>query len=331
MVKIAFIGDSGHGANFTINGIEGRENEVKFVGAAPGSKGESIKFMPSLARFGGTNLYDDYKEMLRVEKPDLVVVDNYYAQHAPIVVDAFNAGCHVFCEKPIASTLEELDDIYYAWQQAGTRLTSMLNFRYTGSFYKAWQLIQEGAIGDVRLLNAQKSYKMGTRPQFTHRRENYAGTIPWVGIHGIDWIAWMSGRKFVSATALQTRAYNGGNGSLETNALVQYQLEDDVMASLTIDYFNPPTAPRWGDDRIRVVGTKGVLEVKGPDYLTLINGDAEGIQQLDCPAEQQMFPDFLDEIQGKGQCRVTAEASFIATEAAIRAQMAADTHTTVYF
>lgn len=330
MIKIAFIGTSGH-SGFALNGSEGRD-DVCFTAVAPGSEGEIVTgILPSIRHFGTEpHVYEDYRELLRRETPDLVVVDTYYGNHAICAQAALEAGCHVFIEKPIATTLPQLEELRKAYDKAGTELTAMFNYRYTGSFYRAWQLIQEGAIGEVRLLNGQKSYKMGTRPAFTHDRATYGGTIPWVGSHAIDWVSWMSGQKFLSVNAVQSRMHNGGFGTLETDALVQFQLTNEVIASVTIDYCNPATAPVHGDDRIRVVGTNGVLEVKG-NSLTLINGDAEGIQQISCPPTTEMFPDFLDQIHGTGRCRVSAEDAFTSTEASIRAQMAADSGSKVTF
>lgn len=330
MIKIVFIGASGH-SSFALNGSQGR-TDVCLAAAAPGSPGENVAgLVPGIRHLGmEPTLYEDYREMLRKEKPDLAVIDTYYGNHAVCAQAALEAGCHVFIEKPIATTLPQLESLRRAYEKAGTQLTAMFNYRYVGSFYRAWQLIQEGAIGEVRLLNGQKSYKMGTRPDFTHSRDTYGGTIPWVGSHAIDWISWMSGQQFISVTALQSRMHNGGFGTLETDALVQFRLTNEVLASVTIDYCNPPTAPIHGDDRIRVVGTKGVLEVKG-DSLTLINDAAEGIQTIEVPPTTEMFPDFLDQIQGTGVCRVSAEDAFNSTEASLRAQLAADTGSTVLF
>lgn len=332
MTNIAFIGDSGHGGNFTINGCAGLQDSVNFVACAPGSEGETIKMIPSLKAFGSDpKLYDDYKEMLAKEKIDIVCVDPYYGDHAKAAIAAFEAGCHVFCEKPIATTMEDFEAVKEAWKKAGTEFTAMLNFRYNGNFYKAYQMIQEGRIGEVRLLNGQKSYKFGTRPEFAKKRATYGGTIPWVGIHAIDWLQWLSGKKFVSASAAQTRLRNNDNGELETDALVLYQMEDEVLASVTIDYLNPKTAPTWGDDRVRVVGTKGVIDVR-PGSVTLLNDEADGYQTIEFGPDEQMFPDFLGQCLGDGRkCRVTAEDAFNATEAAIRAQIAADTGSIVLF
>lgn len=329
-MKVCYIGSSGH-AGFAFEGAKGHP-EVQFAAAAPGSVGESMETVLSAMRqFGGEPvLYQDYREMLRKEKPDITVVNCHYGDHYRAAVDVMQAGSHLFVEKPIATTLEQLNLVREAYSRSGVQMAAMFNYRYFSSFYKAWELIQQGAVGEVRLLNAQKSYKLGIRPSFTYQRESYGGTIPWVGIHGIDWIAWMSGQRFLSVTSVQSSHGNQGFGTLEMDALCQFQMTHEVVASLTVDYFNPQQAPDHGDDRIRVVGTRGVLEVKGSE-LTLINAQAQGVQRIACLPCGQIFAGFLDQIEGKSCCRVTAESSFYATEAAIRAQMAADRGEKVVF
>jgi len=268
--------------------------------------------------------------MLDTEKPDVAVVDNFYASHAEASMAVLERGIHLFAEKPLATQLSQLEQLEEAHQKAGVVMLPMFNYHYYGTFQKAHALIREGAIGAVRLLNAQKSYRLGTRPDFMKVRSSYGGTIPWVGIHGIDWINWLSGKKFVSASALQSTLYNRGNGDLEVSGLVQFAMEDEIAASLTFDYLNPATAPRHGDDRIRVVGSEGVLEIRDQE-LTLINADAPGIQKPECPPDVDIFADFLNVIEGCGSGLLTAQDGFRATEAALRAQMAADCGKTILF
>ena len=320
-MKTAMIGASGHSV-FCVPEAFCKERE--FTAIAPGSRGESVKDMiRGLERLGyPIREYGDYREMLRREKPEVVIVDNYYGEHGPVILDAFGAGCHVLAEKPVAVSLEELEQMEEAWKRAGTKFGAMFTYRYEGAFCGAKQLIDAGAVGRVRLLNAQKSYKFGKRPEFMTRRESYGGTINWVGIHGIDWILWMSGGKVQSVSAVQS-AQEAENGVCpETAALAQFRLNDGMMASLTVDYLNPATAPVHGDDRIRVVGTEGVIEVR-ENRIFLING--EGIQQPANLSGGDMFADFLDQIQGKAEGRMCAEEIFAVSRAAIMAQMAADT------
>ncbi len=320
-MKIVIIGASGH-VGITLPSAYCADRD--FAAVAPGSMGENMEgILCTLRNLGYTpTYYEDYREMLGKEQPDVAVVDNFYGEHGPVILDAFKAGCHVFAEKPIASDLEELDQIEQAYKEAGTHFASMFTFRYHGLFCRAKALIDEGAIGKVRLLNAQKSYKYGTRPDFMSRRESYGGTIPWVGIHGIDWILWMSGGRFEAVSAVQSAAEAPNGVSPETTALVQYRMNDGMMASLTMDYLNPAASPRHGDDRIRVVGTLGTLEVREGEII-LINKD--GVQKPEPLPTEKFFEDFLKQVRGEGQCKLSAEEVFAATRGALMAQKAADT------
>ena len=327
MMKIAMIGASGHSGMYV---PKRWKEEYIFVAIAPGSRGEDVT--PMLHRLQQTgyevSLYSDYRKMLRVEKPDVAIVDNFYGEHGPVILDAFDAGCHVLAEKPVAANMEQLEQIREGWQRAGTTFSSMMTYRYDGAFYRAWQLVKEGAVGKVRLLNAQKSYKFGIRPDFMTRRETYGGTLSWVGIHGIDWILWMSGGRFEAVTAVQS-ALDAPNGVCpETTALAQFRMNDGMMASLTVDYLNPKTAPTHGDDRIRVVGTQGVLEVQG-GRVTLIN--AQGVQCPDNLPSTDMLEDFLCQAAGKGESHIQAQDVFAATQGALLAQAAADSGEIRYF
>lgn len=214
------------------------------------------------------------------------------------------------------------------FEMPGTSFMGMFTYRYNGAFYRAWQLIRNGAIGRVRLLNAQKSYKLGKRPSFMNRRETYGGTIPWVGIHGIDWILWMSGGYFVSATALQSAGEAPNGICPETTALVQFQMNDGLMSSLSINYLNPDTAPIHGYDRIRVAGTQGILEVR-EESIALLN--SQGMQHPAKLPDEDIFGDFLRQASGKGKARISAEETFAVTKAALLARQAADNREVVSF
>lgn len=325
-MKIVVIGSSGHSILYMPTQYM---PDRDFVAVAPGSAGESMDVILNRLMQTGyqPKRYTDYKELLRAEKPDVAIVDNYYGEHAGVIIDAFAAGCHVLSDKPVAATLQELEQVEAAWRKAGTCFAAMFTYRYEGAFFRAWQLVQQGAVGKVRLINTQKSYKLGKRPDFMSHRESYGGTIPWVGIHGLEWIKWMSGGRLEAVSAVQA-AQEAPNGvSPETTALIQLRLNDGMMASVTVDYLNPEAAPNHGDDRIRVVGTEGVLEVR-EERIILTNAD--GVQYPEFPAHTDMLTDFLDQVNGVGVCRVSAEDALTVTRWALLAQQAADTGMLVY-
>jgi len=173
------------------------------------------------------------------------------------------------------------------------------------------------------MLNGQKSYKAGKRSPLFHQRETYGGTIPWVGIHALDWVLWFSGQKVKTVSAVQSAMVNNGNGSMETTAICLFQLEDEVVAHINIDYLRPQNADTHGDDRIRIAGTSGVIEVRGGNVY-LINGDAKGEHILPLQQPPKIFQDFVESLDGKKSCLITAEQSLYFTRVCLTAQKAAD-------
>ena len=181
--------------------------------------------------------------------------------------------------------------------------------RFAPAFYHAARMVREGAIGEVRMLTAQKSYRFGKRPAWYSDRELYGGTIPWVGIHAIDWIYHFSGKRFLSVSAQHV-------GSPEMAVLCLFEMEDHIMAAIQLDFYRPATAPTHGDDRIRCVGTRGVLEVRD-GQIHLMNDEGVSVQT---PTEApELFAEFLN-----GNTPISPQEIFELTAVALAARESAD-------
>lgn len=328
MKKVCFIGSCGHSGS-AVSVI--CDNPAKFevpavcAGAAGVSMEKVVKNLTAKG-FPAPKEYLDYQEMLDQEKPDILVVDAYFCDHAKMSIAALERGIHVYCEKPAATTLEDLDQLEAAYRKAkekGVHFAYMLTTRYDPWFYTAYQAVQQGAVGEIRMLNGQKSYKAGKRGVLYHQRDTYGGTIPWVGIHALDWVLWFSGKRVKTVSAVQSAIANNNNGSMEATAICLFQLEDEVVAHINIDYLRPQTASTHGDDRIRIAGTKGVIEVRG-GQVYLINGGAQGEQTLPLLQPPKIFQDFVESLNGEKACTITAEQSLYFTRVCLTAQKSAD-------
>ena len=71
---------------------------------------------------GGLPEFSDYYAALAATKPDVVSINTYPETHAPYARAAIKAGCHVFCEKPLAETVEEAQSIVDAAADNGRKL-----------------------------------------------------------------------------------------------------------------------------------------------------------------------------------------------------------------
>ncbi|MEM7530833.1 MAG: Gfo/Idh/MocA family oxidoreductase [Chloroflexota bacterium] len=94
--------------------------------------------------------YDDLNEMLAAESLDVVTVATPDDQHVEPVIKAVEAGCHVFCEKPMATSLADARRMVEATTQHDRHLAIDYNRRFGFGYQKAHDLITEGRVGDLR-------------------------------------------------------------------------------------------------------------------------------------------------------------------------------------
>ena len=323
MKKIAVIGSVGH-FGYAVEGVR-LLKETEIAGVARGCAGESMDPVTEAIHEASlsTTEYEDYRAMLDEVEPDIAVINTHFHLQAEVTAEVLRRDINAFVEKPVATSLDDLDALEAAYEASGAELIAMLGLRYDPAFFTAWQRVTGGEIGEVRLLHAQKSYRLGSRSELYKKRSTYGGTIPWVGIHAIDWIQWFGGADFISVTAGQSSKGNRDHGDLESSAACMFSLSDGVIATVNIDYFRPESAPSHGDDRIRVAGTDGVIEVRGGGVY-LINGDGEGERILELADPGNIFESFASSLEGKTECLLTAADSFRATRLGLLARKSAD-------
>lgn len=308
-MKVCFVGGCGHWWD-AYEHLKTRD-DVVFCGFAPASEHEERT--ESIA--ADIPFFADYRAMLDETHPDLAVVSPVYGQTGKINIECAERGIDIFSEKPIASTFEELATLRETVTRNGVRLGAMHYLRTHPAFYRAARLVREGAVGRVRMITAQKSYKYGTRPAWYGDRELYGGTILWVGIHAIDWVSGFAGKRFLRTTARCV------GRDPEMAALCQFELEDDIIANVNIDFYRPHGAPTHGDDRVRCVGTDGVIEVTS-GKITLITAD--GSTEIAPDTAPDLLGDFLD-----GSNVLTTDEVFHIAAAGIAARDSADSGKTV--
>jgi predicted dehydrogenase len=116
---------------------------------------------------GSPDTYLDYRDLLSDPDIDAVAVNTPPRFHAPIVLDALNAGKHVVCEKPLAETLEDCYKIRDVQQETGLTVLPAHNYAFTPSLVEMIKRIRTGVIGeisgvDVAFENLLKSYRSQT-------------------------------------------------------------------------------------------------------------------------------------------------------------------------
>ena len=104
------------------------------------------------AEYGVSAAYPSVEELFAAAAPDIVSVCVWHRLHAPITIAAAEAGAQaVICEKPMATSMAEVDAMIEACDRAGTRLVVSHQRRFTPGWERARDLVRAGAIGTVRL------------------------------------------------------------------------------------------------------------------------------------------------------------------------------------
>lgn len=322
MKRVAYIGSFGHWPQVASE-FRGRP-DVETVGAAPAYAGESVEVFRDHSAFAEVpTLYASAADMLRSTRPDLAVVSTRPDQIAQAAILAAEAGCSTICEKPIGLVQVELDAVAAAVQKNGVQLLPMLSMRFDTVIIKARELFQAGAIGEAALISAQKSYPFGNRPDWFGDRARYGGTLPWVGIHAVDMIQFVTGLEFVSVTARHTNFSHAEQSGCEDSCAALFELTNGAVASVTADLFRPSNASTYGDDRIRVAGTEGMLEaIVNEGAVRLINGDGEQMIAADSHAAP-FYSRLLEQVDDDFP-PVGPNDGFILTAAVLAARDSAD-------
>lgn len=203
--------------------------------------------------------------------------------HAPIAIQAANAGKHVFVEKPIANTLAEADEMIAACRKNGVVLMVDQTKRYQNRHRKIKELLDAGLVGDPILVKA--AYLQDITHAWEHmdpkRRATYwkhDGVISGIGIHSLDMLRWLVGEVAeVQAVASTSDLIEKGRATEDTG-VVLLRFENGCVGECTVSYVlrDPRMAARWDIMPIQIYGRLGSIQMDMDDNIAVVSEKLEG-------------------------------------------------------
>ncbi len=323
-VRIVTIGGFGH-IDAVFRDLTGME-EADLVGMAPAYEGEDISKFLKLTPAADKNVSrQDYKQMLKELKPDVAVISTRLDLIPKLIMEVAKMGIHIIAEKPLALDFGTLKKVRKSVEKNKINLMAMLTMRSDPQFVAAKQVYDSGAIGQAILANARKSYKWGTRPDWFGEKDQYGGTIGWVGIHAFDFINSVTGLTFTKVTAMKGNLVHPDRPACEDNCVLIAGLSNGGHATISVDYCRPESAPTHGDDWIRVIGTKGVLEASLAKKNCVVISNEKGTFEQPLPeGKDKIFRRFLLNLMTGKSNEEAKEISFMLTEICLIARQAAE-------
>ena len=251
--------------------------------------------------------HDSYEEMLKEKSIDVVVIGDYFGIRGSLAIAALKAGKHVYSDKPICTSISELDEIERLSKEKNLKVGLMLDMRYNLLVQPIRKFLKEGSLGEVHSIffSGQHPLMYGTRPSWYFEEGKHGGTINDIAVHGIDLIEYITGlslKKVVGA-----RCWNAFATEVPTfKDCGQFMVELTNGAGLMADvsYSSPNssgyTLPFYW--RFTIWGIKGVMEFcsNSRDITLALNGKS-GTEIITVPEVDtgNCLSVFIDELAGK--------------------------------
>ncbi|MFV0411783.1 MAG: Gfo/Idh/MocA family protein [Oscillospiraceae bacterium] len=242
-----------------------------------------------LARQYGAKAYANVEELL-ASGVDAVSVCVANADHAAITIQALNAGKHVLCEKPMATTLQDCAAMNQAAQKNKKYLMIGHNQRLAKAHVAARKRVEAGEIGRVICFETHfghpgpEGWTGEKNSWFFDKKRAAFGAMADLGVHKTDLIHFLLGEPIVAVSAnvctLDKTFPDGSLVSVDDNAFCLYTTQSGVQGTLHVSW------TLYGEENNSTIlyGTKGVLRCYNDPKYSLVLEKPDGTKafyQLD--------------------------------------------------
>ncbi len=238
-------------------------------------------------KWGADRWYSVVEEALA--DPEIQVVDLCLPHHlhAPIAIQAAQAGKHIFVEKPIANTLAEADAMIAACQQYKVLLMVDQTKRYQNRHRTLKRLLYAGYVGEPILVRAAYLQDITyawqqMEPQRLATYWKHDGVIAGIGIHVLDLLRWLVGEVSTVQAVATTSDLIDPARTTEDTGIMTLRFANGCVGEATVSYVlkDPRLAANWDVMPIEIYGREGAIRMDWDDTITVTSprlaGEASG-------------------------------------------------------
>jgi predicted dehydrogenase len=221
---------------------------------------------------GGLPEFNDYFEALKTTRPDVVSINTYPETHAAYARTALEAGAHVFCEKPLAETVEEAQSIV----DAAIAHRRKLVIGYILRVHPAWTKFVEVArtLGKPLVMRMNLNQQSHGAAWTTHRNLMQSmSPIVDCGVHYVDVMCQMTGAKPVRVSAIGARLASDIKADMYNYGQLQVTFDDG-----SVGWYEAGWGPMMSEVAFfvkDVVGPKGCVSIVKDPNETAAAGSAD--------------------------------------------------------
>ena len=267
--------------------------------------------------------FEDITQFL-AESIDVVLVCSENVLHKEMVVEAAKAKKHILCEKPIATTLEDAEQMIRVCEENGVQLSIAYPVRYSTPIRELKQAIEAGELGEIVAI---RSTNRGQNPGGWFIDEQLAGggAVLDHTVHMVDIMRWYLKSEAKEVSAFANRYFT----ELDTDdaGIMTLVFDNGVIASHDASWSRFPQFPTWGDVMIEVIGTKATRKVDVfNEKLNVYSKDQKSLTHLYSgnDTDFDLIVDFLNAIQNEEKPLISGYDGLKSLEIALKAYASND-------
>ena len=180
------------GMKFGMCHVEGAMSCGAEIAAICDSNEENLRFAGERYGISEEKRYTDYNDIVNNKDIDVVTVAIPDQQHVKVSCDLLRAGKNVLCEKPLALTREDIEEMVKVADEAGSKFMVGQICRFTPAFEKAKELIESGIIGELYFVESEYAHDYMKLCDDWRADPNRHGVIGG-GCHAVDLLRWLAG------------------------------------------------------------------------------------------------------------------------------------------
>ncbi|MBX4149747.1 Gfo/Idh/MocA family oxidoreductase [Paenibacillus lautus] len=208
-----------------------------------------LKDRREVSRQDGYPAYESYEQVLNDAAVDVVLIATPNDVHKELALQAFNAGKHVICEKPVTLSVSDFKEMVSAADAAGRVLMVHQNRRWDEDFLTIKQMYNEKTIGDLFRIESRVHGANGIPGDWRHLEAHGGGMLLDWGVHLLDQVLFMVDSRI---TSLSSRLSFILGDEVDDGFESVIEFENGVSVLIEVGTTNFITLPRW-----YVKGTEG--------------------------------------------------------------------------
>lgn len=262
----------------------------------------------------GLYSYDTFDTIRDNPDVDIVYVILPNGMHHEYTLRAAAAGKHVMCEKPMANTAAEAEEMIAACRAAGRKLMIGYRSHFEANNREAMRLARSGELGTLRIVTAEHGFNIGDPTQWRlNRALAGGGSLMDIGIYSLQAARYLTGEEPIAVSAVESTDRSDVRfREVEDTINFQLAFASGVVANCVSTYGSH-------HNRYRVIGTKGWLDA---EPATGYEGNRLRLRRewrtADHPAPELALNQFSGQLDHLSQCVMTDSDPIVPGEEGLR-------------